>query len=243
MIDIHSHILFGIDDGAKTLEESVAIAKQMVSLGFTKMIATPHYMENTEYVADNKKKKEIIKEIKEKLEEENIPLELYLGNEVYIFEDIIERIKTQAIFTLNKTNYILLELPLLEHMHADLDLLFELIASGVHVVLAHPERYLLFQKEPELIEKYTDMGILLQGNYESLVGKYGKKAQSLMKQWLKEKKYFTLSSDVHKEKSNFFLSFPKIQKKLKKMVHQDYLFQLQVENPQKILEGVYEEND
>lgn len=243
MIDIHSHVLYGIDDGAKTLEESVAIVKQMESLGFTKMLVTPHYMENTPYVADNKKKKEIIKEIKENLKEENCQVELYLGNEVYIFEDIIEKIKSQAIFTLNQTNYILVELPLLEHMHADLDILFELVASGVHVVLAHPERYVLFQKDPKLIEKYTDMGILLQGNYESLVGKYGKKAEKLMKEWLKEHKYFTLSSDVHKKNSNFFGQFPKVHKKLMKLVDQTYLKALQVENPQKILDGVYEEND
>lgn len=243
MIDIHSHVLYGIDDGAKTLEESLAIVRQMHELGFTKMIVTPHYMENTEYVADNKKKKEIIREIKEKINTENIPLELYLGNEVYIFEEIVERIKNQAIFTLNGTNYILVELPLLEHMHADLDILFELIASGVRVILAHPERYLLFQKDPGLLLKYTDMGILLQGNYESLIGKYGKKAQNLAKQWLKEKRYFTFSSDVHKENSQFFKNFSKIEKKLNKFVDKEYLYQLQNENPMKVLNGIYEEND
>ena len=128
-------------------------------------------------------------------------------------------------------------------MHADLDILFELVASGVHVVLAHPERYVLFQKNPNLLDKYTDMGILLQGNYESLCGKYGKKTQALMKQWLKEKRYFTLSSDVHKENSSFFKNFPKVQKKLLKLVDTIYLQQLQKENPQKILDGVYVEND
>ena len=243
MIDIHSHILYGIDDGAKTLEESMAILKQMHDLGFTKIIATPHYMENTEYVADNKKKKEIVSELKEKLKKENIDLELYLGNEVYIFEDIIEKVREQAIFTLNQTNYLLLEIPLLEHMHADLDILFELISNGVHIVLAHPERYVIFQKNPELIDKYTDMGILLQGNYESFNGKYGKKCEKLAKQLLKQHRYFTISSDVHKETSSFFKNFPKIQKKLLKLVDTDYINDLIYVNPQKILEGVYTEND
>lgn len=243
MIDIHSHILYGIDDGAKTLEESIALLKKMHDLGFTKIIATPHYMENTEYVADNKKKKEIVSELKRKLKEEHIDIDLYLGNEVYIFEDIIEKIKKQAIFTLNQTDYLLVEIPLLEHLHADLDILFELIRSGVHVVLAHPERYIIFQKDPKLIDKYTDMGILLQGNYESFNGKYGKKCEKLAKKLLKEHRYFTISSDVHKATSSFFTNFSKIQKKLIKLVDTDYINDLLYVNPQKILEGVYSEND
>ncbi len=243
MIDVHSHILYGIDDGARTLEESLSILKQMEGLGFEKIIITPHYMENTEYVADNKKKKEIIKELKEKIKRENIHLKLYLGNEVYLFEDIVQKIKSQDIFTINQTNYLLVELPLLEHMHSDLDMLFELISSGVHIVLAHPERYVLFQKNPKLIDKYTDMGILLQGNFESFDGKYGRHAEKLAKKLLKDKRYFVLGSDIHREGSKFFRKFGSIYKKLLKFVGEDYLTLLTKTNPQKLLDGFYEEND
>ncbi len=242
MIDTHSHILYGIDDGSKTLEESLAILKQMYQLGYTKIILTPHYMENTEYVANNRIKKEIVRKLREKLKEENILLELYLGNEVYLFETIIERIKSKDIFTMNQTNYLLVELPLLEHLHTDLDLLFELIASGVHIVLAHPERYRIFLDNPKLIEKYTDMGILLQGNLESFVGKYGKSSQKLAIRLLKQHKYFVLGSDIHRENAKFFSRFSKIQKKLKNIVDDDYIDNLMYYNPQKIIDGVYDEN-
>ena len=104
MIDTHAHILYGIDDGATTLEESLMILKQMSSLGYTKIIATPHYMENTKYIAENKKKREIVRELQVILEKENIDIKLYLGNEVYIFEEIIEKIKEQAISTMHQTN-------------------------------------------------------------------------------------------------------------------------------------------
>ena len=207
MIDTHSHILYGIDDGSRTVEESLSILKKMELLGYKKIIITPHYMENTEYVANNNKKKEIIKELQERIKEENIKIELYLGNEVYLFEEIMERIKSKDILTMNQTNYLLVELPLLEHLHSDLDLLFELITNGVNIVLAHPERYVLFQKNSKLLDKYTEMGILLQGNLESITGKYGHRAAKLAKKWLKEKRYFVLGSDIHREKSLFFQNF------------------------------------
>jgi protein-tyrosine phosphatase len=243
MIDVHCHVLYGIDDGAKTIEDSLAILKKMYQLGYTKIILTPHYIENTKYVANNKKKNELLKEIKLKMQEEQIPIELYLGNEVYIDDTIINKINAGEISTLNSKDYLLIELPMFEKMPNDLDILFKLISKGIHVVLAHPERYLLFQKNPKLLDEYTKIGVLLQGNFESLTGKYGTKAKKLFLALLKKRKYFVLGSDIHHADSSFFNVMPKVSKEIIKLTDINYFNELVEINPQKIIDNVILEED
>ncbi len=235
MIDVHAHILYGIDDGAKTIEESVAILKQMSHLGYTKVIATPHYIDNTRFVANNRTKKEILANLRERLQEEHIPVELYLGNEIFIDDDLEQKMAHQEIHTLNNTNYILLELPMVEKLELDLDIIYELIRKGVKVVLAHPERYVIFQRNEDLIEKYTELGVLLQGNVDSLTGKYGKEAQKLFIKLLKKRKYFVLGSDIHHVNSSFFQNFINAKKKMIHYTDESYIEDLFVKHPEFIL--------
>lgn len=237
VIDVHSHILYGIDDGAKNIEESVAILKKMAALGYSKLILTPHYMEDAFYIANNKKKKELLKTLEQALQRENIPLTLYLGQEIFIGENIIKSIKKDSIMSMNGTKVLLIEVPMHDKMVNDLDLLGDLIYQGYTIVLAHPERYLFFQENPKLIEDYLEMGILLQGNIESIGGKYGKNVEKLSKYLLKNKKYFTLASDVHSENSHFYNMFPKLEKKIKKITKEEYFKELMEINPEKIIKG------
>ena len=237
MIDIHSHILYGIDDGARTIEESVAILKKMKELGFSKIIATPHYIENTEYVADNKKKKELLDGIKQKLLEEKVDIELFLGNEVFIDDDILDKMLNKEIYTLNNTNYLLLELPRLEKCDYALDLIYELIRRGVKVILAHPERYVAFQNDFKLIEKYLELGVLFQGNIYSLSGKNGPHAKKLFIKLLKNRYYFTLASDIHNDSSSFFTIFESLKKKVIHYTDNEYFNDLLINHPQMILDN------
>ncbi len=122
-----------------------------------------------------------------------------------------------------------------EKMCEALDFLDELIFQGYKIILAHPERYLIFQENPTLIQDYLSKGIFLQGNMESINGKYGKKAQKLSKFLLKNKMYFVLASDVHHENASFFEDFYKIKKKLLKVITEDYFKELLFINPEKII--------
>ena len=237
MIDIHSHILYGIDDGSKSLEESLTILKKMSELGYKKVIATPHYIENTEYIADNKKKKAIYNDLKDHIKKENIPIELYLGNEIFIDDELVNKMLCQQVYTLNNTNYVLIELPLIEKFEYAIDVIYELIHRGVKVVLAHPERYVPFQKNAKEIEKFTEMGVLLQGNLDSLEGKYGKSAQKLFVKLIKKQKYFVLASDIHHSNSLFFQNFMHIKKKLIHYTNESYVEKILEKNPEFILEN------
>ncbi len=237
MIDIHSHILYGIDDGAPDIDESIAIIRNLQKLGFDKIIATPHYIENTEYITGNKKKKEILNKLKKGLQISEIEIEIYLGNEIYLSEEILKKIEGKQISPLNGGSYLLIEIPLVERYKHALDMLTNIQCKGYKIILAHPERYYIFQENPELIEEYLDAGILLQGNISSLDGRYGRKAKKLCKKLLKERKYFALASDTHRSNSKLFTNFEKLKKKIIKWTDESYFKELFLDNPMKVIEN------
>ena len=213
--DIHCHLLPGIDDGSRTIEESIKILKEAEKSGVKEIIFTPHYIENTKYNCNNENKKELFNNLKNKLIEENINIKLYLGNEVYITENIIDLLKRHEITTLNNTRYLLFELPLNQNFYNAKQIIYNLITLGCIPILAHPERYLDFQNNPSLAEEYTKMGVLLQGNYKSLLNKYGKDACSTLKILLKNDLISFMGSDTHHDK-DYMLD--KAYKKVKKIV-------------------------
>lgn len=241
MIDIHSHIIYGIDDGAADIEESMEIIRNLYKVGYTKVIATPHFIENTEYTANNKIKKQRLNELRKRSKEENLNIELYLGNEIFLEEDIIGKILNQEIYSMNNNEYILVELPMNSQNINDLDILTELICTGAKVILAHPERYSIFLKDPDKINEYIESGVLLQGNIDALSGKYGKNVKKLFIRYLKERKYFAVGSDIHRGQSDYYKRVPSLKKEVVKLTDEDYLMDL-VENNPRIILGSNSEN-
>ena len=199
MKDMHCHLLYGIDDGSTSIEESIKLLKEMEKSGTTDLMLTPHYIRNSNFNCNNKTKKELLKQLIEKKNENNIKINLYLGNEVYFSYHLIDLIKQGEIRTLNNTRYLLVEYPLQNKVNNALEIIQQLVSKGVIPVLAHPERYELFQKDPDLIEEYLHAGVLMQGNFTSLFGKYGPRAKKLLTYYLRNKQITFLGSDTHHE--------------------------------------------
>ncbi len=197
MKDLHCHLLPGIDDGSKSIEESIKILKTAEKEGVTDIMLTPHYIENTKYDCDNLKKKELFNRLVLETKREHININLYLGNEVFITENFIDLLMERKIITLNNTRYLLFEFPLSQIPYNAKNILYDLVTIGCIPVLAHPERYEEFQKNPTLAEEFVRMGVLLQGNYKSLFGKYGKDAKKVLKSYLKDGLITFLASDTH----------------------------------------------
>ena len=197
MKDLHSHLLYGIDDGCRSIEESIDLLKQMSESGVKEIIITPHYIENSKYTCDNNYKKVLLVKLKEKVKEENIDVTLYLGNEVFYTDKFLDLIKKNEIATLNGSKYILFEFPMHNNYRNVGEIMSLLISKGYTPILAHPERYRKFQEQPELVEEYLRMGLLLQGNYTSLFGKYGHAAKKTLKYFIKKGWISFLGSDVH----------------------------------------------
>lgn len=112
MIDIHSHLLFGVDDGSRTLEESVHVIKKLSEVGYTDIILTPHYINDSTYVSTREENLDVLKRLKVGLIRNNVNVNLYLGNEIYIDSEIANLLKNNIISSLNDTKYLLIELPM-----------------------------------------------------------------------------------------------------------------------------------
>ena len=203
MIDIHSHILFDTDDGAKTIEESIEILKGMNKCGFDSVILTPHYIKNSAYNCTAVKNWEKFQALKERLKSENFSMNLFLGNEIFIDDDILELLKKHYIIGLNNSEYLLIEIPMNGKYEGYKDIFYLLIRNGYKIVLAHPERYLSFQQDFNKIYELEKIGVYFQCNLGSIVGKYGEAAEKTIKRILKERKLSFLATDIHHPKQNY----------------------------------------
>lgn len=236
IIDIHSHILFGVDDGACNIEDSILTIEKMIKCGITDIILTPHYIEGSSFVANNKAKEKNFKELKALVKKKKIDINLYLGNEIFITNDIHKLIKEKEIMPLNKSKYILLEIPMVEEFKNTKNIIFELIDKGYKVILAHPERYKCFQKDIKEVISYIEMGVMLQGNIDSISGKNGYMAKRMFKKLLKKNFYSFIDSDIHHQDSVFFKQYDKNIRKIKKLIGKDKYLELVSINPLKIIE-------
>ncbi len=234
MTDIHSHLLFNIDDGSKSINESVEILRKMKSIGYDNVILTPHYIRDSKYNSSKKNNIKLMKELKRALVENNIEINLYLGNEIYIDDNIDVLLKNNEVSSLNDTNYLLIELPISGEYSGYEEIFKDLMDKGFQVILAHPERYLSFQKDFSRIYELENLGVLFQSNLLSILGGYGRSAKKLMKRLLKEKKISFLATDIHHMFSDNY-SFSKVQKKLLKYLSEKELSELVDINSQKII--------
>ena len=191
-VDIHSHILPGIDDGAKTLEDTEFLLEEMKQLGFTKVITTPHTMstvwENTPETIQNASIK-----VKSEL---SLPFEIQAASEYLLDESVITKAKNKELLTL-KNNFVLVEFSYLNPPIQLYDFLYQLQLSGYYVVLAHPERYSYFHSSKKEFKKLKKVGCLFQLNLLSTVGYYGKEVAETANYLLKENLYDFTGSDIH----------------------------------------------
>lgn len=233
MIDLHSHVLPGIDDGAKTFENSIAIIRELSEQGVTDLIATPHYICDTIYTSPRSDNAKLLEQLQQKLKEEGIDINVYLGNELYIDESIRKLIENKTVSSLAGSEYVLLEFPLNNAYPNYEDIIGDLIQSGYKVVLAHPERYAITQNDFQILVDLYDMGVLMQCNLGSFLGKYDKHAEKTAVKLAKNKMIYGLGSDIHHVRRDD--GIPKAIKRLKKYYREDELDKLLNENPRKIL--------
>lgn len=230
MVDLHSHILYGVDDGCKTIDESIELIKKMLESGFNKIVLTPHYISNSDYNSSRKDNLEKFALLRQKVLDNNLNVQLYLGNEIFLDNNSLKLLKEGVISSLADTKYVLFELPLNNQIRWVNDLIYEIKYSGYIPVLAHPERYTYMQKNPDMLFELKREGVLFQGNFASVLGYYGSAAKKLFKKLVKKHYYDFLATDIHSPDKDFVLkNFPKIQKKITKYGTSDYYCKL-IEN-------------
>lgn len=230
---MHSHILPNIDDGARSVEETFHLIQEAKEVGFEAIIATSHYMEGY-YETDTPEREIWVKAIYDKLQEKNIDINLYLGNEIYLSENMITLLEEGKASTINDTSYVLFEMPLNVEPLNLYDVIYEMQQYKLVPILAHPERYTFVQEEPELIYDLIQKGVLMQANYASVIGYYGQKAQMIVKKLLENNMIHFLGSDVHRQ-NTIYSRIPQILEELKSIIGKSKLEELTTINPKLVL--------
>lgn len=200
MIDIHSHILFGVDDGPKTIEDTIRIVEKAAKEGITDIIATPHAFSPHYHVP----KEEIegqIRLLTECLRAGGYPINLHTGQEVRVHEHIIEKIMRGEALTLAGSRYLLLELPSQTIPLYTVDVIQSMLENKVLPIIAHPERNRAIAEKPARLERLIRHGAFAQVNAGSLSGQFGKSVQRLSIQLIEANLIHTYGSDVHGTKA------------------------------------------
>lgn len=198
MIDIHSHILPGLDDGSQDMDKSVAMAEVAAEAGVTAMIATPHC--NQKKVFENYASPELerkLESFRKELAAAEIELEIYPGAEVFATEDIIQLYREKKLMTLNNTEYMLVEFDFGAGLAFMERTLYSLLDEGLKPVLAHPERYYAVQDSPDAAMIWHDEGVGIQLNKGSLSGRFGRSAYHLANMLMESGHVSVIASDAH----------------------------------------------
>lgn len=192
MIDLHSHILPELDDGSQSLRESLAMARMAVDSGITAMVATPHCADDRSWETY-----EAWELLSQALSENEIPLKLFPGMEIFGTPDTVRMLREGKLFTLNGSRYPLIEFPFRSDGEEETAILRSVCKAGFRPVVAHPERYGYVQRDPRLVNRWHRMGCLFQVNRGSLLGRFGSRAQETAFELVNRGFASVVASDAH----------------------------------------------
>lgn len=197
--DIHSHLIPGIDDGAKTMEESIELIQELYKLGFRKLIITPHimsdYFRNTPEIITHG-----LEQLRGELKNQQIDIEIEAAAEYYFDFEFLSKVEQGNLLTFGD-NYLLFELSYFSPPELLYDVIFKLQTSGYKPILAHPERYSYWHNNFDAFTKLKDKGVLFQLNINSLTGIYSHRTQKVAEQLVKRGMIDFVGTDTHNNES------------------------------------------
>jgi tyrosine-protein phosphatase YwqE len=205
--DLHNHILPGLDDGAKTLEDSIELLLGMQQLGYQKIICTPHILGNI-YPNTPDTIAVAYQSVKSVLVENGIHLQLEFAAEYMVDENFVDAVhKKEPLLCFGEKKCVLIEMSYLAPSPYLEECVFQLIVEGYQPILAHPERYNYYHKQPEKYKFWKEKGCWLQLNALSLTGYYGKNVKQAAEKLLSEQLIDLLGSDLHHTQHLYALQY------------------------------------
>ncbi len=195
LVDIHSHLIPAIDDGAKDMQESIELIKRLHSLGFKKLITTPHIMSHR-FKNSSKIILDGLASVKDELRVQKIDIDIEAASEYYLDEYFMELLEKKDILTFGD-NYLLFESAYGIKPQNYESLIFEMKVAGYKPVLAHPERYLFMHRDFKIYEKLKEQGVYFQLNLNSLSGYYSKDVQKVAHKLVENGWIDFIGSDTH----------------------------------------------
>jgi protein-tyrosine phosphatase len=196
MIDLHSHILPGVDDGAQSYDDSIAIARMAVADGIEVMACTPHFMPG---LYDNKADdiRTRVEQLNARLVAENIDLALVVGGDAHIRPDFVNALRSGDILSLHDSRYVLFEPPHVSMPQRFEELLFNVQMAGYVPILTHPERFKWIEQNYEVFQNLAKSGVWMQLTAGSLTGRFGKRSRYWAQRMLAEGLVSIIATDTH----------------------------------------------
>jgi protein-tyrosine phosphatase len=236
MIDIHSHILPGVDDGPKTIQDSLLMVKQAQEAGVEAICATPHILNHVTPELD-----EAINQAFELLRTQawkvGLKVRLFLGSEIYLRPDVVA-LRHHHFFSLDRSaRYVLMELPLGRFPLGTDRLIYDLRLEGITPVIAHPERSLVRTDQLQQVEGLARQGALLQINAGSILGRFGRLARRMAERLLELGLAQVVASDAHDVQDRSFCVLRDAYRRTVDILGRDGAEKLFVHNPGSILAG------
>jgi protein-tyrosine phosphatase len=235
-IDVHGHLLPGIDDGCKTVAESIECCRVLVANGYTHAFCTPHIWPTNRGLSRTSVPR-LVKQLQTELDNASVPLKLFPGGEMNLYLGVEKTPEDEAV-PLGLGRYMLVDM-----WAAELPAFFEETIDWIqdkldlHVVLAHPERMRAVQDSPELADYFQSLGIFLQGNLQCFSDKPAALTRKCAEKFLLEGKYFMLGSDTHNPQT-MDVRMGGLER-VRELVGDDVLNELTINNPSKLLPGAF----
>lgn len=197
MIDLHTHVLPGIDDGVRTEEEAIAFSRMAWESGTKTLVATPHCREGF-YVNERAEVLEHVERLRETLRREAVPLAILPGAEVHLCPELPERVRDgRAPTVADNGKTLLLELSMSQYPVELENVVFQLRLAGIQVLLAHPERIRYFQDDVRRYEEMIRLGAFGQITTGSILGTFGEEARDFSDELLRRRLVHVIASDAH----------------------------------------------
>ena len=233
MIDVHSHVLPNIDDGSRSVEETANMLKEAHKNGFSGIICTPHYFEGY-YEVQKNQVKAIIDALNRNIEKQWHNFKLYQGNEIFLTNHFAEQIKKDRSSPMVNSGYILFEFPINDKPINIVGLVNQITDYGFIPIFAHPERYRYIQDDLSIINTLMENGVLLQCNYGSIIGQYGRKAEIIIKKLLQNDMVSFLGTDAHRQ-STIYSRIRECTNEIYKIIKGEQFKEITETNPLKII--------
>ena len=236
MIDLHSHFLPGIDDGAKDIDMTLDMLHQAEGIGFKALLATPHINEHTtpEIILQIK---QTFKQVVAEKNRAGINLDLALSGEIHFDEKLLNWMQQDFLKIGKKKKYIIFDLPIQGLPINIEDIIFQLGLKGVIPILAHPERNTYIQRHPEQLKKWIQLGCVMQMNAGSLTGHFGSVIKQLSWKMLQNQQIHLVCSDAHDPRRRTYLLQSSAYQKVREQLTDNYALNLFISNPQRIWNG------
>ncbi len=196
-LDLHAHLLPGLDDGPKNIDESISLALCYTQVGIKKVVTTPHYIPGTAWSGSKAKVLDKVVTLQEELDRRKIELQIIPGMEIAFHAKLPNRLQDNLLLTLGGSSHYLLEPSFHDSPDTLIPTVIDLVKDGYKFILAHPERIKAFQENPEPVLRLIHLGVKTQVNTGSLLGKFGRASKKMAKYLLANDGVNFLASDAH----------------------------------------------